>query len=183
MLAVVLLQVPFVSLTVWDFENPLGTVVVVGGTSSVLCAVLRRLVTFICLLVTHLWFVSCAVKAMSLRAVLGRSGGALRSVKGTVTTVGRSTVTLLLRCLLCAMVEAKCVLLTWRVLVVRPVVSVQVTLQVLQRVILRYKMVELMHVIPLDLLGNVVMNASVVTPSHPLRKTRKSWKAAQPRKS
>lgn len=156
-LAVVLLQVPFVSLAVWDFENPLGTGVVVGGTSSVLCAVLW-------LLVAHLWFVSCVVMAVNLRAVVVRSGRALRSVKGTVTAVRRSTVTLVLRCLFCAMVEAKCVLLPWRVLVMRPVVSVQVTLQVLQRVILRYEMVEFMHVIPLDLLGYVVMNASVVTP-------------------
>lgn len=159
----VLLQVPFVSLAVWDFENPLGTGMVVGRTSSVLCAVLRRLVTSIWFLVAHLRFVSCVVVALNLRPVVVRSGGALRSVKGTVTAVRRSTVTLVLRCLFCAMVEAKYVL-PWRVLVVRPVVSVQVTLQVLQRVILRYEMVELMHVIPLDLLGHVVMNASVVTP-------------------
>lgn len=64
-----------------------------------------------------------------------------------------------------------------RIPIVGSVVSVQVSVQVLQRVILRYKRVELVLVLPFDLFSSLVVNATVVSPRKPLGKLGKTWES------
>lgn len=181
-----LFQVPLVSLTMWDFKNPVGADTAVGRTPIVLC-VLGRFVTYMWLLVAHLRLFSGVVLTVILSVVALRTKRLLRrvstvSVEGLVTLVFRRAVTLtvVLRCLVCAVVDARRDALAGWVLVEGPVVSVQVTLQVLQRVVLRYQVVELMHVISLDLFSSLVVNATVVSSSDPMGKPGKTWKAVKP---
>lgn len=97
-------------------------------------------------------------------------------------------VTLVLRCLVCVAVEIQCVILgivivARRVLVVRLIISVYVTLQVPQRVILRHKRVKPMYVVSLDLFSPLVIDPTIESTQNPLGKPGKTWKAAQPRES